>query len=133
MIDIENRIIDTLIDKLRAEFGDIYVYGEVPELAAGYPCVTVMEMNNSIAAHHIDSGGYENAVDLMYEVTVYSDLTRGKKEQAKKIRSFISDVLTQMGFVRTLSQPVPDLNDAAVYRIVSRFEARADGIGIYRR
>ena len=79
MIDIENQIVDMLIKALREQFKSIYVYGEAVDTPAGYPCVTIVEQNNSVAQQYIDSGGIENAVDVMYEINVYSNLSRGKK------------------------------------------------------
>ena len=133
MIDIENEVVDMLIKALRDEFGNIYVYGEAVDVPAGYPCVIIKEINNSVAQRYIDSGGYEKAVDVMYEIAVYSNLAQGKKQQAKRIRNFIDEIISGVGFVRTLSQPVPNLQDMSVYRLISRYEARVDDIGIYRR
>lgn len=133
MIDVENQIIDMLIKALRTEFKSIYVYGEAVKVPAGYPCVTIVEQNNSVAQQYIDSGGIENAVDVMYEINVYSNLSKGKKQEAKKIRNFINDILDKAGFVRTISQPVTNLNDTSIYRILSRYEARIDNDFVCRR
>lgn len=133
MIDIENQIVDMLIKALRDEFQSIYVYGEAVKAPAGYPCVTIVEQSNTVAQQYIDSGGIENAVDVMYEVNIYSNLSKGKKQEAKKIRNFINDVLDKAGFVRTISQPVTNLNDISIYRILSRYEARIDDNFICRR
>lgn len=133
MIDIENQVIDAAIKALRAEYGQIYVYGEAVDIPAGYPCVTIIEQNNSVAQRYIDSGGIENAVDLMYEVNVYSNLKNGKRQQAKEIRNYINRIMEDMGFVRMLSQPVANLSDTSIYRILSRYEARADNNFIYRK
>lgn len=133
MIDIENQVIDMVIKALREKFKTIYVYGEAVQVPAGYPCVTIVEQNNSVAQKYIDSGGIENAVDVMYEVNVYSNLSKGKKQEAKSIRNIVNDIMERVGFVRTISQPVINLNDTSIYRILTRYEARIDSNFICRR
>lgn len=133
MIDIENQVVDMLTKALREKFEPIYVYGEAVKVPAGYPCVTIVEQNNSVAQQYIDSGGIENAIDVMYEINVYSNLSKGKKQEAKRILNFINDILDKAGFVRTISQPVANLNDTSIYRILSRYEARIDNYFICRR
>ena len=133
MIDIENQVIDMVIKALREKFKTIYVYGEAVQVPAGYPCVTIVEQNNSVAQKYIDSGGIENAVDVMYEVNVYSNLSKGKKQEAKSIRNIVNDIMERVGFVRTISQPVINLNDISIYRILTRYEARIDSNFICRR
>ena len=65
----------------------------------------------------------ENGVDVMYEINVYSNRTQGKKEQAKSIMDVVDATMADLGFTRTYRNPVPNFNDATIFRLVARYEA----------
>ena len=69
----------------------------------------------------IDNGNIENAADVMYQVDIYSNLIDGKKVQAKAILALIDNQMSGYRFQRTYSNPVPNFNDARVYRITARY------------
>ena len=91
-----------------------------------FPLVTVEEYDNSVYEKTQDSGNYENHAKLLYEVNVYSNLTSGKKAQAKEIMKKVDVVMAKMGFVRSYCSPTPNLSDSNVYRITARYKAIAD-------
>lgn len=133
MIDVENVIIDRVIREARGHWSKIYVYGEAQETPAGYPAIIIREMSNQIAERFIDSSKIENLTDVMYQVSVYSNLKSKKKQQAKELRDFVDGIMQEFGFVRTFSQPIENLSDTSVSRYESRYEARTDGEYFYRR
>lgn len=93
-----------------------------------------METSNSVDPAYIDSGRIENASNLLYTVNVYSNLAKGKKTQAKKIRNLVSDEFDKIGMMRTFCQPIENLSDTSIYRITMRFECKVDTDEIiYRR
>lgn len=133
MIDVENDVINEVIVQAREAYENIYVYGEAQETPAGYPAIIIRELSNTVREQNIDSGNIENYVSVMYQVSVYSNLTSGKKQQAKELRNFVDEIMRSMGFVRTFSQPIENLSDASVARYESRYEASTDGQYFYRR
>ena len=58
----------------------------------------------------------------MYQVDVYCNLQKGKKQQAKDILAKVDDEMAGMGFIRTYKNPVPNMNDATIYRMTTRYK-----------
>lgn len=135
MIDIEQDVFNKVAVALRKEFQGIYVVGEIVETVnSRFPAVSIIEKSNTVDKSAIDSGAVENYVDLMYEVNVYSNLSFGKKQQAKEIAKLIDSIFEQMGFVRIICYPIDNLADPSIYRIFARYEGKADkDKNIYRK
>lgn len=134
MIDIESTIFDRLSTLLRANYNPISVYGEYVKTPASFPCVTIEEKDNYVLERTQSSKGIENHVGLMYEINVYSNKKTVKKSQCKDIFSLIDGEMQDMGFTRTMLNPIPDMDDATIYRMVGRYKAVVSTDGtIYRR
>ena len=69
----------------------------------------------------------------MYEVNVYSDKAGGKKSVCRKIMRFVDDLMCAKNFRRISLSPVPNLENATIYRLVARYKAETDGTTLYRR
>lgn len=124
MIDVETDVFNAIAEALRSEYLGIYVASAKTRAPSSFPAVQIVETSNVIATDTIDSGSLENHADLMYEVNVYSNLTRGAKLQAKKIMGFVDNCFKELGFVRQLCEPI-DNGDSSVYRYVARYVGRA--------
>lgn len=134
MIDIESIIFKRLSTVLRANYSEISVYGEYVKTPAVFPCVTIEEKDNYVLERTQSSGGIENHAGLMYEINVYSNKKTGKKSQCKDIFSLIDREMQDMGFTRTMLHPIPDIDDATIYRMVGRYKAVVStNKTIYRR
>ena len=132
MIDAENLIFAQVAGVLRVEFPGIFVSGEFTDLPAKFPAVTIVESDNSIV-ESMRTTNIENAVNVMYEVNVYSNTVGYKKSEAKEIMSVIDDEFSKMGFARTMCNPVANLQDATIYRMTARYEAAIDkDLWVYR-
>lgn len=134
MIDIENELFDRIATRLRSGFDPISVYGEFVKSPASFPVVMIEEKANSSYQRTQDSGNLENHALLMYEVNVYSNKKVGKKSECKAIFKVIDDEFASMGFTRILKEPIPNIEDATIYRMVGRYTAvvSTDKV-IYRR
>ena len=132
MIDVESLIFSQVAGVLRVEFPGIFVSGEFTDLPAKFPAVTIVESDNSII-QRMRTSNIENAVNVMYEVNVYSNTVGYKKSEAKEIMSVIDDEFSKMGFARTMCNPVANLQDATIYRMTARYEAAIDKeLWVYR-
>lgn len=69
----------------------------------------------------------------MFEVNIYSNKAGTKKTECKKIAAAIDKLLFSMNFVRMAMTPVPNLENATIYRIVARYRVATDGTNFYRR
>lgn len=134
MIDVENEIFNSVATDLRVEYPDIYMVGEYVKTPPKFPCVSLVEMDNRSYQQTEDSGSVENHASIMYEVNIYSNKTVGKKAECKAIAALIDEQMLALGFARTMLQPIPNLDDATIYRMVGRYSAviSKDKV-IYRR
>ncbi len=123
MIDHENEIFSYCAKALREVFKGIYVVGETISSPPKFPAVSIIEISNSVYEDSIDCCSYENHIRAMYEIDVYSNLTSGKKKQAKKIMNMIDEKLSELGCIRTFCQPMDNLSDISIYRLKARYEA----------
>ena len=123
MIDYENDIFNAVATVVRTKYPDIYMVGEYVKTPPKFPCVSLVEMDNQSYQRTEDSGGSENHVSVMYEVNIYSNKTVGKKSECKEIAAQIDEQMLALGFARTMLQPIPNLDDATIYRMVGRYSA----------
>lgn len=134
MIDIENEVFNTVASAVRAVYPDIYMVGEYVKTPPKFPCVSLVEMDNQSYQPTEDSGSSENHASVMYEVNIYSNKTVGKKSECKAIAALIDEQIMALGFARTMLQPIPNLDDATIYRMVGRYSAViSKNKSVYRR
>ena len=133
MIDIENAVYTPIAKALRNAFPGINVRGEYIKAPSSFPHVSIVEQDNYTTTEHLDNGDVEKYATLMYEVNVYSDKETGKKSQCRKIMAAVDELMYSRNFTRISLSPIPNLENASIYRLVARYEAETDGINIYRR
>lgn len=124
MIDVESAVFQKCADAFRAAYPNGFIAGEYVSQPPKFPAVMVVEMDNNIDERAMDNGNVENAVNVMYQVDVFSNLNKGKKAQAKAIIALIDDVLAQYRFIRTFCNPIQNMNDATIYRMTARYRRR---------
>ena len=134
MINVETEIFDIVAKAVRNAYPDIYMIGEYVKSPSKFPCVSLVEIDNSAYIRTQTNGSVENHAELMYELNVYSNKKSGKKSECKAIAALIDNEMAALNFSRTMLQPMPNMDDATIYRIVGRYRAVAskDKI-IYRR
>lgn len=134
MIDIENAVFNRVATRVREVFPDIFMAGEYVKSPPSFPAASLVEMDNSTRTETIDSGSNENHANVMYEATVYSNKTAGKKTECKAIIALIDEEMLAMGFSRSTLTPVPNEYDSTIYRMVGRYRAAVSSNNtIYRR
>lgn len=63
----------------------------------------------------------------------YTNTVGYKKSDAKDILEVVDNEFAKMGFARILCNPVANLSDATIYRIVARYQASIDrDLWVYR-
>lgn len=146
MIDVEDQIFLAIQTKLYDAFGKpkktskgtytvpIYVSGEYQKMPSSFPYVSVMEIDNASYERTRDSASNENHVAVVYQVDVYSNKDKGRKKQCKEILAVVDKEMEHLGFTRTMQNPMPNLEDATVFRFTARYRAvvSKDEV-IYRR
>ena len=127
MIDIESFLFSRIAGVLRASYEGIFVSGEYVDSPAKFPAVTIVESDHSVLQKmRTAAPNLENAVSLMYEVNIYTNTEGFKKSEAKDILETVDSEFSKLGFTRTMSNPISNLQDAKIFRIVVRYEGVAD-------
>ena len=134
MINVENEIFDRVAKAVRNAYPSAFISGEYVRTSSKFPFVSLIEMSNTTYDRTQTSGSLENHVSVMYEVNVYSNKTSGKKSECKAIAALIDNELATLGFSRTMLQPIPNMDDATIYRMTGRYTAViSKDKAIYRR
>ena len=134
MIDIENEIFNEVSLKVREKYPNIFMTGEYVKSPSSFPCISLVEVDNSVYRNSQTSEDKENHAVVMYELNVYSNKTRGKKAECKEIIAFIDEILTRFNFTRIMLEPIPNQDDATIYRMLGRYRAIiSKNKTIYRR
>ena len=133
MIDVENQIYTPIAEALRKAFPGIDTSGEYVKAPSAFPHVSIVEQDNYTAANRLDSSESERYSVLMYEVNVYSNKTGGKKSECRSIMADIDRMMYARNFTRISMSPVPNMENASIYRLVARYRAETDGATIFRR
>lgn len=123
MIDIETQVFDRVSKAVRKSFGDAFVTSEYVRMPPSFPAVSLIEMDNTPLVSTQDSSSVENHASLMYELNVYSNKAAGKKAECKSIAAVVDMEMAAMGFTRIMLNPIPNMDDATIYRITGRYRA----------
>ncbi len=123
MIDIETDVFAEVSTKLRETFTGIFVVGEYVMSPSTFPCVSLVEVDNSTLQRTQTTEGRENHATVMYEVNIYSNKTKGKKAECKEIAAFVDELLMGLNFTRIMLEPVPNQNEPTIYRMLGRYRA----------
>lgn len=133
MIDVENQIYTPIAEALREAFPGIDTSGEYVKAPSAFPHVSIVEQDNYPTLTHLSTSDTEKYATIMYEVNVYSNKSSGKKAQCRSIMKVIDDLMYRRNFTRISLSPVPNLENATIYRLVARYRAETDGVNLYRR
>ena len=134
MINVETEIFGSVANKVRAEYPNIFMTGEYVKSPPSFPAVSLVEMDNTVYTSTQTSTETENHASLMYELDVYSNKTKGKKSECKAIATLIDKEMASFGFSRIMLQPIPNMDDATIYRVKGRYKAVVSKENvIYRR
>jgi hypothetical protein len=123
MISVENEIFDRVSTRVRKKFPNVNMTGEYVKSPSSFPHISLEEKDNSAFTSTQTSAEHENHAVLMYEVNVYSNKTKGKKTECKELISIVDNEMQKLGFTRTMLQPIPNMDDATIYRLTARYTA----------
>ena len=133
MIDIEKEIYTPIATALRASFPGINVSGDYVKAPSEFPHVSIVESDNYTTLTTRYNSDAEKFATLMYEVNVYSNKGVKRKSECKEIMAVIDDAMYRMNFTRISLAPIPNMEDATIYRMTARYRAETDGENLYRR
>lgn len=131
MIECENEVYTRIARVLRDKFPGINIAGEYVNAPSSFPHVSITQSDNSVVSEQM-TGSAEMA-QVMFEINIYSNKADGRKTECKAIAKVIDDVMFKMNFKRMALTPIPNMEDATIYRIVARYRVMTDGKYFYRR
>lgn len=131
MIDCENEVYTRIARVLRDKFPGINIAGEYVNAPSSFPHVSITQSDNSVVSEQM-TGSAEMA-QVMFEINIYSNKADGRKTECKSIAKVIDDIMFKMNFKRMALTPIPNMEDATIYRIVARYRVMTDGKYFYRR
>lgn len=123
MIDIESDIVNDVRNEVKKEFPNAGVVSVYDRKSSVFPLVHIEEKDNYVYERGMTGCQTENFAQVMYEVACYSNALNLKKNECRKLAALVDRIMTNKGFIRIMLQPVPNLSDATVYKIVSRYKA----------
>ena len=126
MIDVESEIFTAIRADVVKQFDGLYITGEYVPSPPIFPCVSVVEIDNVPLQRTQTTDSVENYAVLVYEINVYSNKKTGKKAECKTIAKVIDDSFAKLGFTRMMLNPIQNLEDATIYRMVGRYRAIMD-------
>lgn len=131
MIDCENEVYTRIAKVLREKFPAIDIAGEYINAPSRFPHVSVTQSDNSVISTQTTC--CKEMAQIMFEVNVYSNKAEGKKTECKAIMQEIDKLMFSMNATRIALTPVPNMEDATIYRLVARYRVASDGTHFYRR
>lgn len=132
MNDIESLVFTPIAQEVRTQFPGSFVTGEYVKAPSKFPHVSIVESDNYMSIGHRDTSDAEKYSTVMYEINVYSNKTSGKKTECKQIMALIDHMMYARNFTRLSLTPVPNMEDATIYRITARYRAETDGTQLFR-
>lgn len=123
MIDIEKDTVAIVQTAVKTVYTSLVVYPEFIRAPASFPHICCYEQDNRSYVPSATSGYADNHVSVMYTIEVYSNKKTGKKAEAKAIMALADAAMTGLGFIRISNQPMPNLADSTIFRIVARYRA----------
>ena len=123
MIDIESSVFSIVAQAVREKYPKIFMTGEYVMSPSSFPCVSLVEIDNAVYRNSSTNTVEENHAAVTYEVNVYSNKSTGKKAECKAIIGLIDTQLANLGFTRTMLEPIPNMVEATIYRMLGRYRA----------
>ena len=122
MINVESEIFSIIARAVRNAYPNSSVVGEYVKSPSQFPSVSIIEIDNVAYDRTQTSGSLENHANVSYEVNIYSNKRSGKKSECRAIASLIDEEFATLGFSRTMLQPIPNVDDATIYRMTGRYK-----------
>ena len=129
MIDIENIVVDKVIDRLTNSFENITVSSEETKTPASFPAVLILEKSNTVYLDSRDENK-ENHANIMFQADIYDNDVDDKKATCKRISSELDSIMQEMGFTRTMCEPIANLEDADITDTIQKLEMISEKYGV---
>lgn len=131
MTNIFNEMFTSVAVPIRSAFPGVFVTGERIPAPAQFPCVVFSESDNYEDAFSIDNSGRERITVMMYEVTVFSNKSNGKRSQCIEILTKVDSILKSKNASRISRIEGYFDSEATIYMVTARYRLKTDGTNLY--
>lgn len=131
MIDIFNTIYTDVATSVRTAHSGTFVTGERLNKPSKFPTVMIVEADNYEAPESVDNSLEEKLAALMYEVTVFSNKTSGKRAECIAILSTIDDIFKSKNGRRIARVEGYFDSESTIYMVTARYRLKTDGTNLY--
>jgi hypothetical protein len=131
VIDVFNQIYTDVATAVRTDYPGTFVTGERLNKPSKFPTVMVIEADNYEPPESVDNSLRENLAALMYEITVFSNKTSGKRSECIDILSTIDEVMKHKNGRRIARVEGYFDSEATIYMVTARYRLKTDGINLY--
>lgn len=125
MIDNEDLVYDKVSAALRNAYDGIFIAGvEITDKPPRFPAVSIVKKNSTANEKYSTFDSVENVAIEEYEFGAHSNLENQAeaKRQAKEIIAVINGVMSDLFYIRTFCQPIPNA-DKRFTRHVARYKS----------
>ena len=131
MLNVFPSVYTDIATPIRAAYPSVFMTGERVAAPTKFPCVMVVEADNYEDAAYRNNTLTEQITALMYEITVYSNLTSGKRSQCIDILQIIDDVMKRKNGTRIARVEGYLDTEGKIYMVTARYRAKTDGVNWY--
>lgn len=122
MIDVMTDIFNSVYDAITAEFPDADLADHYVNQPATFPHLQMWKESDTTPRSGVNLSGDECFSNLVIHFEGFDNILDGVgKENVEKMFSILDPVMRLMGYRRTYCAPVPNYNDASVYREIARY------------
>ena len=133
MIDIEPEVFTKVKTAILTSYPNADVESVSVNSPSAFPHVSIEMLESSDVDDHSTPTGSDEHDLCTFEVNIYSNKQGTRKSECKAIAAIVDTVMKSMNFRRIAMTPVPNMNDATIYRLVARYRVETDGTYFYRR
>lgn len=119
MIDIESYVYSKVVDAITAASITADISGVYVESPEAFPHISIEETSNVNRLDCMGIAASEIKADLLYTINIYTN-TATKKADAKRIASVVDTAMLGMGFRRSFSGNLPNL-ERTIYRLTLHY------------
>lgn len=127
MTDIFNRNFTDIATAVRSQFPGTFVTGERLNKPSQFPCVMVVEADSYEDEQYVDNTLKENVTALLYDITVFSNKTEGKRSECIEILSAVDDVMRMKNAHRFARAEGYFDSESTIYMVTGRYRLKTDG------
>lgn len=125
MIDKENEVYTLVKKAIIAEYPNADISSVYVPTVATFPHISIVQTDSVENTEYMDSSNTEKLVTLNFQIDIYSNDSTKAKTECKKILNIVDNTLKRKNFRRTVLTPVPNQNDATIYRLTAQYTVSA--------